>query len=636
MGVWVLLVIAAASGAAEEQGIFSVKEVRPGQKGYGLTVFQGAAIEPFAVEVISVEHGTTPGKSVVWVRCPEERMQKTGPVQGMSGSPIYLWDQGEAQELGKGGRLLGAFAFGFGMVKECLVGVQPIEHMLEAAERAKEPAARRAQPSAEGAMAAAALLRSAQEQRLHPGVLARLSAVSRLLPAPPGSPLGSAMSEASALPRGPRSQHGAVSRMLLPLSVPGTSVSPLLEPLLRDAGLTSLAAGGKGLPPGIDPRELRLLPGSVLAVPLVFGDIEMAAVGTVTTVLPDGRVLGFGHPMFGQGELAVPMAGGYVHMVVPLLTVSFKLGGSGPIHGALVRDEQSAVVGRPDGRYHAAAVSIAVDMPRVAPRRYDVQLVHHQRITPMLLAMLAGATLSADHVPGTLTTLRTRASLRFTGQREIAFESLWPSAAEMAVVGELAMLGITALQNPFEDVALDEAKIQIEVEPVLRAGTVVEARLRQAEVAPGSRVAVSVKVQPYNAVAYTTGLELTLPQDLPEGDYPLVLADAATYMQSVFASQPHRWRVENFDQMLASLREVYAVRSDALYLMLQRSEQGLAVGRREMPQLPSSRRALIASPTSTLATPYVQWITASTPTEQVVSGSVPFTLTVRRQPGEKK
>ena len=54
----------------------------------------------------------------------------------MSGSPVYLWDDNEPHVPGQGGKLIGAYAYGFPAVKECIVGVQPIELMLAAADRA--------------------------------------------------------------------------------------------------------------------------------------------------------------------------------------------------------------------------------------------------------------------------------------------------------------------------------------------------------------------------------------------------------------------------------------------------------------------------------------------------------------------
>ena len=51
---------------------------------------------------------------------------------------------------------------------------------------------------------------------------------------------------------------------------------------------------------------------SVLSIPLAFGDSDLSAAGTVTDVLPDGSVIGFGHAMFGQGAIGLPITNGFI------------------------------------------------------------------------------------------------------------------------------------------------------------------------------------------------------------------------------------------------------------------------------------------------------------------------------------
>src|SRR5579862_5955541 len=67
-----------------------VSEVRPGMTGYGLSVFRGTKIERFNVEVVSVLKNFNPKYDVVLIRCHGQDLEHTGPIAGMSGSPIYL------------------------------------------------------------------------------------------------------------------------------------------------------------------------------------------------------------------------------------------------------------------------------------------------------------------------------------------------------------------------------------------------------------------------------------------------------------------------------------------------------------------------------------------------------------------
>ena len=114
-----------------------VCEVRPGMKGYGLSVFKGTKIERFDVEVLSVLQNFNPKYDVVLIECHGANLEHTGAIAGMSGSPIFLKDD-QGRE-----RMIGAFAYGWPMMKDPVAGVQPIEYMLEIADWRNAPRRRR-------------------------------------------------------------------------------------------------------------------------------------------------------------------------------------------------------------------------------------------------------------------------------------------------------------------------------------------------------------------------------------------------------------------------------------------------------------------------------------------------------------
>ena len=49
-----------------------VSEVRPGMKGYGLSVFSGTKIEKFDVVVVDVVKNFNPKYDVILIRCPQD------------------------------------------------------------------------------------------------------------------------------------------------------------------------------------------------------------------------------------------------------------------------------------------------------------------------------------------------------------------------------------------------------------------------------------------------------------------------------------------------------------------------------------------------------------------------------------
>ena len=117
-------VIAAGVGFAVEtpaqSTYMSVKEVKPGMKGYGLTVFSGHEPTKFGVEVISTLNNFQPNQDLFIVKTDHPRLDVAHTVAGMSGSPIYI-----------DGKMIGAYAYGWLFGVEPIAGVTPIQNMLD-------------------------------------------------------------------------------------------------------------------------------------------------------------------------------------------------------------------------------------------------------------------------------------------------------------------------------------------------------------------------------------------------------------------------------------------------------------------------------------------------------------------------
>jgi hypothetical protein len=119
------------------QSLLPLSSVQAGQKAVGRTVFQGAAPEEFEVEILGVLENIGPRQNIILARLSGGPLEKTGVMQGMSGSPVYV-----------DGKLIGAVALAFPFSKDTIAGIRPIEEMLAAGPSAA--AAPRAQIAAPG------------------------------------------------------------------------------------------------------------------------------------------------------------------------------------------------------------------------------------------------------------------------------------------------------------------------------------------------------------------------------------------------------------------------------------------------------------------------------------------------------
>src|SRR5262252_1728187 len=116
--------------AQTAQPTIPVDQIHPAMRGVAYTVFEGVKPEPMDVEVLGVLRNVNgPKGDIILVRLRGPKVEYTGVVAGMSGSPVYF-----------DGKLAGALAFRIGeFSKEPIAGVTPIADMLEINEFDKSP-----------------------------------------------------------------------------------------------------------------------------------------------------------------------------------------------------------------------------------------------------------------------------------------------------------------------------------------------------------------------------------------------------------------------------------------------------------------------------------------------------------------
>lgn len=618
--------------------IMPVQDVRIGMKGYGLTVFAGTKIEPFPVEVITIVKAAQPGRAVIWIECDTPRLRNSGPVQGMSGSPIFLWPEGKEGKLGEGGKLIGAFAFGYGgTIDTCLAGVQPIEYMLEVGGRIPE---KQAEPQA----------RSSTASQTGGGIylntaLDRFNAMTRQdrnTFAPIATPMFDAICRmvdhepAAELTVDPAPSHSdPIQRpqaLKLPVTMPGDMANlmrPLMEPmgLMPMAGELNMPAGTP--PPGIDPATTMIQPGSVVTIPLAFGDMDLAGSGTVTHVTEDGQVLAFGHSMNGLGDAALPFASGYVQVFVPSRQISFKRGGSLQILGTILRDESAAVAGLPEKRFTTAPLEVTVQMTRQPQARFNYEIVHD----PMLAGQIAGAlpmmSLMANQGPPIESTMVADVKLDFGPGRIVMFSTMSSPGNPRQFVAEVGSIVTFMQNNPFERVELQSMKANLRVREGLELMQLQRAWASKTQVNPGDEVTIYVQLKPMREDVITRSIKLKVPEQAPEGDYPVIVGGADVYANLLAQANPQRFEINRVDQAVDILNDIGRIPSTNLYAGLLIPNQGVAVGRSRMPNLPSSRAAVLVEPSSKMVLPVPQLVENALPMDDLIVGQSQLMLNVR-------
>jgi hypothetical protein len=575
LGALAITAVATLAGAQDAPGTMGVDDLRRGQRGYGLSVFEGSEPARFEVEVLGVVRNSSPGGSFVLARLSGQGLEESGVVAGMSGSPVYIDD-----------RLIGAVAFAWPFSNGAVGGITPIASMRRLSTTEITRSVTPGGASFGGLMAL-------RESGLDPQLLR--TEIGRLLPRLPGQARNGLVWSLGGF--------GEISRAFLE---------------------TALAAA---VPAG-DAEGLRtnLQPGSSVAGVLVDGDLQLAVTGTVTDRVGD-EILAFGHAFLGQGPLRLPMASSDVVTVLSNQLSSFKIANVGEVVGSFDLDLVSGVRGRIGAMVETIPLTIRVE--GMGQAAFEMELADVPAYLPSLVAIASlGAFDEASRSGGAQgVDLEVSWELERHGTIEVS-QSFDGSGAAFGAALYMLMYTNFLTNNALEETRLKSVSIDLTQHSIPRTGRVVSGFANRTVVRPGETVAVTLEIQPYRGELFEHRLDLTLPADLAQGRYTVIVADGVTadiVRQMVELVEP-----QTFGQSLDMVRRFHSNR-DLVALGLVPAA-GLTLSGRVLPQLPSSMMQLWGPVPPGGARPLglavVQEI--SRPLERPLSGGVRIDFEVRR------
>ncbi|MGB5524693.1 MAG: SpoIVB peptidase S55 domain-containing protein [Polyangiales bacterium] len=591
--------------AQSTPGFIHVDEIRPGMKGYGLSVLRGTEPERFDVEVIDVLHQFRPNQDLILIRTPHPLLDRARGVAGMSGSPIYL-----------DGRLAGAYAYGWSYGVDPVVGVTPIANMLAELKRpvrldmfpgAKplpgRPSAKldRHRPSKER-LAGLPSYRGEHE----------VSALSTLR----------ALHEKKARNKGPLGLHQAST----PLMLGGLddAIAQMIAKELEPLGFVATQAGTGGSSTS-GPRQFE--PGGAVAVQLARGDIAMTAVGTITYVGKGGRTLAFGHPMMEAGATGLPTATARVVHVLVSEARSFKIAEAGRSLGALVQDRQPAIVIDPDIQAASIPIRVKVNGAEGAPKtEWNVEVASHRVLTPgIVFAVIANAVKSTAS-DATDVIFRARSKIGIEGHGVVSLEEQGFSpmgAASAAVFSQLRMFGLmeAAFANPFEISRVTSIDLELDLELSREVFQISDASVAYDEVDPGEEVTIYVKLRRVEQPDTIRAVKVRV----PEAAAGQTIRVAILPGNKVAVEQP---RARSLGDLIERANRRYAANS--MVVALQMPTRGLRFEGHVVDSLPASALNTLQFVSSTEDShPFVTQSRTDIKMPQVVVGGTNLALRVR-------
>jgi hypothetical protein len=523
--------------ATDNPSTFPLSDVKPGMKGVVYTIFEGDQVEKVDLEVIGVLHNAVgPKLDIILVRLLGDKVQQTGVVAGMSGSPVYF-----------NGKLAGALSLKLGnFTKEAIGGVTPINDMLEIEQA---PA--------------------------------------------PSTPENAGMSPRIALPDefAVRTATGS-GQFLVPIETPLVTSGLYPETLAHFGkdfsswGMTAMA-GGSAAP---SPDDAKLQPGDMVGIDLIEGDLSISSGCTVTTVVGN-QILACGHPLFGFGAVQMPLSRAHVIMTLASAASSTKIISTGATIGTLTQDRQTAVMGTLGAGPPMIPLDVTLDTP-AEQKKYHFEVIESAQLTPTLVATAAYNGIVGSPAYGEGATLQMDGTIDLKGHTSVKLEDLFATTDQTTPVAFYVATEVMAdfariYSNPYELPKVERIDLHVKALAEHRWATIDNAWIERSEVRPGDSVAVKVLLRPYRGAPFIQEIPVTIPAQTTRGALELVVSGADFLNRNVqslaASSQGQLPGLEELIQLTNRERH-----NDRLYATLLQSTPTMLVEDKEMPNVPVS------------------------------------------------
>ena len=453
-------------------GTLSTDSLREGAKGVAYTVIEGDEIVSFPVTILSVMPSPKSPRNLILVKASGPVIEQTGGIAaGMSGSPVFV-----------DGKLVGAIGYGWSFSEHQMGLVTPIDEMAEIWKWADK--------------------------------VPTLNAPELKLQDPASGDVNLFESEPGSLKVSHPGDGDGLSAPLIGSGYSSRSAKNIEEALGNPVILLPGGGGDLSLPVEYNPV---LRPGEAVSVLVAWGDVVLAATGTLTAVSTDGRFLAFAHPFTNRGAVAFPLARSWIHQVVPSLDTPFKIGTPTSIVGIVTQDRPQAIGGF-IGRF-APVMDISLNFRDVDSRTETFKRFKAASdpfmMTKVIPEMITGL---VDNVWGRVGEGSAKLTLRIEGgrlaegwQRTNMFFS--PTDLTKMLFTEFSDLVNAVSLNPFIEISPFGVHIDIEATAEPRVVLIEDMNLSRKTVPPGGSFDVEITLRPFRKEPVTQKVTLKAPMD---------------------------------------------------------------------------------------------------------------------------
>jgi hypothetical protein len=524
------------------QEIMKVSEIKEGMTGIGKTIFKGTKIETFKFKVLGIlENTLAPDKDIIFVELFSPELEDTGVIAGMSGSPLYI-----------DGKNIGAVAFGFNFAKKPIAGVTPIEDILDTSEYNK--------PLYEVDITDIKIEFDKKNiKKISDFIQRELARRTNISPIKDMSPI-------KLIP----SNRGLSKTSL-------SYFTPVFAPA-SDFNVSQELHKGS-----IKKDIFEILPADAVAIPLVRGDFEYSASGTVTYV--DGKnVYLFGHPFFNLGSVDFPLHKAEIITVFPSYINSFKLSATKHMIGTVVQDRFSAVQGELGKAPYMIPLKVFL---KDRNRKFDIEMVDHPLLTPTLSLVSLTSIFSSEYKDFGYRSIDVKGKIFIENEKNIIIDDLFTGVDAVNEFSGLVMaINFFVMNNREKRVKLQKMDFEISGSEDIKRATIDNVILEKNAYKPGEIINFSIHLKNERGINQVESVSIKAPNLSPGTVFYLMVADREEINKFEAKNIKNPYFPETLNPLIRAINNLR--KNNRIYIKLMTQTQGLYIKGHEYSDLPLS------------------------------------------------
>lgn len=574
--------------------IMKLSEIKTGMEGEGRTIFKGTRIETFRFRVLGIIEKYAPDKNLIIVELLDSPvLDEAGIIQGMSGSPVYI-----------DGKIIGSVSYGFPYSKKPIGGVTPIEEIIKVDEHNNPVVSVEIDVSNINVKFDKENLQSVAD-------LLRRELIRRVSSTP----------------------HESLAPIPLIGAQKGIDpdiTAPYFKPILSPASTlkTNTLDQEKSIDvDNIDRKKFEIQPADAVAIPLIRGDFEYSASGTVTYV-SGNKVYLFGHPFFNLGTVEFPLHKADIITVVPSFQSSFKMAATRSMIGTVMQDRFSAVQAELGRTPYMIPMKVFLEGSN---RSFNLEMVSQPLLTPILASISLTNIFTAEYKQFGFQSLQVNGKIFIENEKNVVIDDLFSGPDSSNELGNL-LLAITyfLMNNKDKHIKIQKMDFSVNASERIMNTSIENVILNKQSFYSGELINIGIHLKNERGNDLVETLQIKAPNLKAGSEFHLMVAGKNEIVQFENKNVKSNYFPVSLNELIRAINNLR--KSNRIYLKLMSFEEGVFIKGHEYSNLPDSLQNVFSFNTMSESQSKMRYSTITEyqyPVPAVVTGTKLFKLKIK-------